>query len=147
MTIKEVTIKKGKKIESLKEVDDLSKVKARSRIVFICEKCGKESEKRIDNFDGFFICSDCKKKESYLKKYGVDNPAKSKEIQKKIEETNLKKYGTRRATQSESVKSKYYQTFFERGLKATNFLIPLFEEKEYKGKKESYLWKCEAPRG
>lgn len=47
-----------------------------------------------------------KAKETFLKKYGVDNPAKSKEVLAKIQKTNLERYGVEYSAQSDIVKEK-----------------------------------------
>jgi hypothetical protein len=55
-----------------------------------------------------------KRKETCIKKYGVDNPFKSKEIQEKIKQTNLEKYGVEYSFQSENNKEKSKQTMKEK---------------------------------
>lgn len=47
-----------------------------------------------------------KAKETFLKKYGVDNPSKSKEIYDKVRKTNLERYGVECSAQAEVVKEK-----------------------------------------
>ena len=47
-----------------------------------------------------------KAKETFLKKYGVNNPMKSKDIRKKAQQTNLEKYGVRFPTQSKKITKK-----------------------------------------
>lgn len=47
-----------------------------------------------------------KAKETFLKKYGVDNPSKSKEVYDKVRKTNLERYGHVCSAQSEVVKEK-----------------------------------------
>lgn len=51
-----------------------------------------------------------KAKETFLKKYGVDNPAKSKEVLAKIQKTNLERYGVEYSVQSDIVKEKVKTT-------------------------------------
>lgn len=51
-----------------------------------------------------------KAKETFLKKYGVDNPAKSKEVLAKIQKTNLERYGVEYSAQSDIVKGKVKTT-------------------------------------
>lgn len=55
-----------------------------------------------------------KVKESYIKKYGVDNPAKSKQVQDKIKETLLENYGVINTFQLDKTKEKIKNTFKER---------------------------------
>lgn len=51
-----------------------------------------------------------KAKETFLRKYGVDNPAKSKEVLAKIQKTNLERYGVEYSAQSDIVKEKVKTT-------------------------------------
>lgn len=53
-------------------------------------------------------------KKTNIKRYGVDNPFKSKEIKERIKQTNLNKYGFEYAAQSKEIKKKIVQTNFER---------------------------------
>ena len=55
-----------------------------------------------------------KAKETFLKKYGVDNPAKSKEVLAKMHKTNLEKYGVEYSAQADVVKEKVKKTNLER---------------------------------
>ena len=55
-----------------------------------------------------------KAKETFLKKYGVDNPAKSKEVLAKMQKTNLEKYGVEYSAQSDIVKEKIKATNLEK---------------------------------
>jgi hypothetical protein len=101
-------------------VSDLKDV-SNQKIEVICDICGVEYNihycKYIKNIkrNGFYSCKFCghkrkseimtnnnislnpnvqiKKKETFLKNYGVDNPSKSESIKKKKEETCLKNYG------------------------------------------------------
>lgn len=50
-----------------------------------------------------------KAKKTYVQKYGVDNPGKSKQCQEKAKQTNLKKYGNEQQLQHLSTKTKYNQ--------------------------------------
>ena len=78
-----------------------------------CIQCGKDFECNTKRE----LCLSCiqknsvpKKKQTFLKKYGVDNPSKSPEIQDKITKTFQKKYGVKRPIQLESIKEKMKQT-------------------------------------
>lgn len=73
----------------------------------------KEGDVIPDGFVKGMLLSDelkknrsAKAKETFLKKYGVDNPAKSKEVLAKIQKTNLERYGVGCSAQSEVVKEK-----------------------------------------
>ena len=51
-----------------------------------------------------------KAKETFLKKYGVDNPAKTKEVKDKMRKTTLERYGVEHSSQSVVVKEKIKQS-------------------------------------
>ena len=77
----------------------------------------KEGDAISDGFVRGMLLSDelkknrsAKAKETFLKKYGVDNPAKSKEVLVKIQKTNLDRYGVECSAQSEVVKEKIKAT-------------------------------------
>ena len=77
----------------------------------------KEGDVIPDGFVRGMLLSDelkknrsAKAKETFLKKYGVDNPAKSKEVLVKIQKTNLDRYGVECSAQSEVVKEKIKAT-------------------------------------
>jgi len=53
-------------------------------------------------------------KESFLEKYGVDNPSKLKHVQAKRESTFLKKYGVKNPYQSEVIKDKIKKVFISK---------------------------------
>ena len=55
-----------------------------------------------------------KAKQTYLGKYGVENPSQSKEIQKKKEKTCLKNYGVKHPSQSKEIQEKYKKTCLEK---------------------------------
>jgi hypothetical protein len=64
-----------------------------------------------------YFCKNCKQlktKETFLKKYGVDNVFKLDVVKNKIKETNLERYGVENFTQNEDVKNKTKQTNLER---------------------------------
>jgi hypothetical protein len=70
-----------------------------------------------------------KKKQTCLKKYGVENPSQSKEIRNKSKQTCLKKYGVEYSLQSEKIRDKSKQT----NLKRYGFENP-FQSKDIKNK-------------
>lgn len=55
-----------------------------------------------------------KREKTNLKKYGVKNPAQSKEFQEKAKQTNLKRYGAENPFQSSEIKTKIELTNLER---------------------------------
>lgn len=117
-------------------LEDLKKQKfnGKQRIIFICEKCGKEHNicfrraKKIKTF----ICQSCqlkeyrerdpeyqkrineKTKKTNLEKFGVENPMSLPEIKEKIRQTNLRKYGKATYTQTKEYKEKTLKTNRER---------------------------------
>lgn len=149
-----------------------------------CENCGNFLTYGASTGTGKFCSKKCalsgnnnpfskhkdKVKESYIKKYGVDNPAKSKEVQNKIKETLLKNYGVINTFQLDKTKEKIKNTFQERygvdhnsqneeikekmiksklsgaynRIKKTyaGKYEPMFSEEEYIGVHEYYYWKC-----
>jgi len=90
----------------------------------VCKVCGNETSLISFNKGFHNYCSkqciqkdnDVKEKvrQTNLKKYGVDNPNKSKEFRKKTEQTNLEKYGTENPFQSEEIKDKIKRTNLEK---------------------------------
>ena len=71
-------------------------------------------------------------KEYWINHYGVDNPAKTDFVKKKMRETNLKKYGFNCSSKSEIVKEKIKQTCLKRyGVEYTGQI----EEAKEKSKK------------
>ena len=77
----------------------------------------KEGDGIPDGFVRGMLLSDelkqkrsAKAKETFLKKYGVDNPAKSKEVLAKIQKTNLERYGNICSAQADVVKEKVKAT-------------------------------------
>lgn len=89
-----------------------------------CLECGKET-KFIKFTKGYhtFCSTKCSnnnkgvsklKKESYIRKYGVDNPAKAEPVKDKIKQTNLERYGVENVFQSPTVREKCVNTCIER---------------------------------
>lgn len=89
----------------------------RRNVKFICKSCQKETIKKFRSLTLDFLCHSCqssksiknaqeKTKETCLKKYGVDNYAKTKECQNKTKETCLKKYGVDNVAKSKEIQEK-----------------------------------------
>ena len=55
-----------------------------------------------------------KSKQTFIERYGVDNPAKSEEVKNKIKSTNIERYGVDVAAKNKSVKQKQRDTIKER---------------------------------
>ena len=86
-----------------------------------CSICGKNIKfKNItEGYRDVLTCGDLKcrmlvTKQTTLLKYGVDNPAKSKEIYEKIKHTNLQKYGVDNPAKAKSIKEKIHNTISSR---------------------------------
>ena len=103
-------------------IQEYNKLNRETKITFICS-CGKENcEKvfRTINKVGAFckICTNRygqeKKKQTYIKNFGVENPSQSEEIKNKMKNTNLKKFGVENPMQSEVIKEKMKETNFKR---------------------------------
>ena len=98
------------------KINDLSK-NSHIKIIAICE-CGQEKELRyhkyLENINryGYYSCKKCsgnKKRETYLKNYGVDNPMKDPNIKIKVEKTNMEKYGFKNIFLSDNFRDKIKQ--------------------------------------
>ena len=76
-----------------------------------------------------------KKKRAYLDKYGVDNPRKSEEVNRKVRETNLSKYGSEYIVTSQMFKQKASKTL-KQNYGVSN---PSFSEEIQERKRQTYL--------
>lgn len=83
-------------------------------------KCGNENTCHIalqtlkKDHNNCKICIDGKKKETNMKKFGVNNPFQAKDIKEKIKETNLEKYGVENPSLSNKIREKAEQTNLKR---------------------------------
>jgi len=85
----------------------------------------------IGRKNGHRNCALERRKQTNLKKFGVENTFQSKEIKEKIKQTNLKKRGVEYASQSEEVKEKIKQTNLDRrGVENPFALKRLLEEEK-----------------
>ena len=88
--------------------------------VCCCSSChakytkDKRFETNIKKYDRKNFGSAEKVKEYWISHYGVDNPAKTDFVKKKMRETNLRKYGFNCSSKSEIVKEKTKQTCLKR---------------------------------
>ena len=55
-----------------------------------------------------------KRKETCMKKYGVDHPTKTKEVQEKMQQTCLERFGVRSAIQNKEIQEKIKKTNLQR---------------------------------
>ena len=101
------------------KVEDLQR-RSNVKIDVACDCCGEPIHgvmyedycERIEMF-GEYVCRNCNidhYKDSCLKKYGVDNPAKLNEIKEKMAKTSLLRYGTMHPMQSIEIKKKTIQS-------------------------------------
>ena len=101
------------------KVEDLQR-RSNVKIDATCDSCGEIVNnviyehycESIEKF-GNYVCYKCQtihRKESCLKSYGVDNPAKLKEVRNRMVETSLQRYGTVHPLQSNEIKGKQQQT-------------------------------------
>ena len=71
----------------------------------------KSKQTRINKYGGWESDETTKhRKETNLKKYGVENPFASKEIQEKIKKTNLEKYGVEYNQQNQEIRKRSIET-------------------------------------
>lgn len=82
-----------------------------------CVKCDKTYTTTFHNLKKDFVCECkfCKRKETCLQKYGVDNPSKSEVIKEKTKQNNLKKWGFVSTSQNPIVQIKAKQTKLKNG--------------------------------
>lgn len=78
-----------------------------------CDSCGEFFTVLSRNYNNRVFCNKCsrknaasKRKETFLKNFGVDNPMKNSEFKEKSKKTNLKKYGKEHFTQTDFYKEK-----------------------------------------
>lgn len=118
------------------------RIYSRKKVKFICKQCGQECEKTFRCLRLDFLCSICvnrnnqlnpeiqnKKKQTCLKKYGVDNYNKTTECKNKIKQSCLDKYGVESANMLDSKKEKTKQTcLFKYGVENPSKLLDIKEK-------------------
>ena len=84
-----------------------------------CDICSEETQLKKTNYTkslkshNYYCCPKCaiyKVKETFLKKYGVNNVFQLESIKDKIKETNIEKYGVKSPQQSDEIKKKTEET-------------------------------------
>lgn len=84
-----------------------------------CDLCGEKTQLKKTNYtkslksNNYYCCPKCasyKVKETFLKKYGVNNVFQLENIKDKIKETNLKKFGVEHPQQNKDIKKKTLKT-------------------------------------
>ena len=115
MLLEEETQKKyGYKIDSLKFSSD-------KLCLLVCDYCKILFERKYSkvnvgrkNIDkdacNNIQCQTLKRKDIYLKLFGVDHPSKHKETKEKRKQTNIKRFGVENVFQSEQIKEKIINT-------------------------------------
>lgn len=103
--------------------------------------CGSESEIVYNDIKRGRLCMSCKSdrtRETSLSVYGVDNPSKSEEIKKKIQNTNIERHGVPFSQQNPEIHAKTEATCEEKyGVKWV-FTLPEVYEKIRKTHLEKY---------
>lgn len=97
------------------------------RVKFICTKCNRLALLGFRNLEIPFLCISCKlkervntpeakekKRQTFLKKYGVENAAQSDIVKNKTKETNLQKYGMEYVLSTKQAHEKARKTNIER---------------------------------
>lgn len=119
-------------IKDINDYNEYNKLKPKikyiyKKVKFICSNCKKEKIQTFRNLTTSLICKSCncsiaqksdlvkeKKKQTCLKKYGVEYISQSKIIKEKTKQTNLKKFGVEYSLQSNTVKEKGIKTCLEK---------------------------------
>ena len=122
----------------------------------VCKTCGKPvnfeaSHRWHRNRNGWPFMRYCSAKcqandpeikdkhiQTYLDKYGVDNPAKNKEVKEKIRQTNLDKYGVENVYQSKVIQDRIKKTNLERYGVEHVFQSPDFIERSHNTNLQKY---------
>ena len=116
-------------------------------ILVKCDYCGEEflrkwkhicKGREIIQKDACKNCLSLKRKETYLVKYGVENPAQLPEVQEKIKKTNLERYGCENAMQNKKIVERVQETNLERWGTITPLLNSEIKEKTKKTCIEKY---------
>lgn len=114
-------------ISNIEEYDNLHD---NVRFRFICANCNNEVEREKRKEREFkMLCKKCKTKETFIKKYGVENPFQAEEVKEKIRQVNLERYGVEVISKSQVVKEKIKQTNLERYGAGCTFQSALVKEK------------------
>lgn len=94
----------------------------RSWVKFICPKCNAEVLTHPISLKNYFLCKQCKSKQTNLERYGVENPFQLEKVinatknrdwterDKKIRETCLKKYGATSPLGNKEIQDKIKET-------------------------------------
>lgn len=93
-------------IEELIELQSKTKSLSKDLFEFKCERCGKNSTRRIANKkNSTLLCTQCYAKKKSLEKYGVENPSQRGDVKEKKKQTSILHYGVENPMQSKKVSS------------------------------------------
>lgn len=81
-------------------------IDSKKKMIWKCSE-GHIIHSKFNDIRSGYLCKVCgysfKRKETYIKRYGVDNPSKNQDIQNKKINTCLKKYGVENAMQNRDI--------------------------------------------
>lgn len=125
------------------------------------EKRNNTLIKKYGSLKNYYKITSEKRKQTLLNKFGVEFSFQRKEIKEKIKETLKKRYGDSNGSlqkyYSKIIRDKAYKNSLEKNgifdknaeifwkkiqTVWKNYIIPLFEKKDYHGKNNVYKWKC-----
>lgn len=97
------------------------------KIRFICSNCHKEKIQTFKSLTEQLICKNCKcsiaqssiitkekKKQTYLNKYGIENPSQFSLFREKYKQTCLTRYGVEHPSQTNNFKENFKQTCLDK---------------------------------
>ena len=118
--------------EKLKNVPYSQKDTKQYKAVFFCKKCKKQQEMTLFNFlFSPFLCTKCRKEETFIAKYGVSNPSKLEVVKQKKKETSLAHFGTEFPLQNKEIVNKRKQNCLEKyGVDSTSKLESMQEKRK-----------------
>ena len=112
-----------------------------------CDICKKKRVLKYKDYikneskHGYYACTECashKRKDTFIERFGVDHPLKTKEIKDKIKNTCIEKYGYENVNQVPEYKEKIKQTCLERYGYTSIGLVPEIQAKVHETNIEKY---------
>lgn len=98
-----------------KDLGTYKKINRSAKIINIpCPGCNRTYSKSYKCYINSQLCPKCISKETCMKKYGVDNPAKSEVSKEKFKATCMEKFGAPTNLMTEANKTKVKQTCLEK---------------------------------
>lgn len=125
------------------------------KVIHKCDVCGKPKHTAyrrlcLDKGWAHNECGQVKKKQTMLKKYGVEYSGQSSELMQKKAQTCLQRYGVKNPQQSSSVKYKTKQTNLKKYGVSSPTLVPEILEKQKETRFRRYgvrhIWQLPAKR-